>query len=138
MIIRIPTPEQILSCWDEVSPFIQKAVDESNGELTIEDIKEKVARKEIIIATVFDNAQLAAAVSFELITFPSGKRTLHIQCAGGGDMSDWFEDMDKIANELAKKHDCSDIYIIGRKGWERQLKGLNYKHAHTIISREVY
>ncbi|QVJ07749.1 hypothetical protein S1R3Y_000041 [Vibrio phage vB_ValP_VA-RY-3] len=138
MIIRIPTPEQIISCWDEVLPFIQKAVDESNGELSADEVKRRVELKEVIIATIFDNGGLIAAISFELITFPSGKKVLNIQGAGGSDMADWFEDIDKLANELAKKHDCTDVYIIGRKGWERQLKDLNYKHVHTVIGREVY
>lgn len=135
--IAIPTTDMIEACWGDIEPFIIKAVDESNGELDIASIKEKIRCKELLLATIFKERKLIAAVSFEVNEFESGMRALHINLAGGDDMDLWYEDIDKLANDLAKMQNCTQIYIVGRKGWERQLKHLSYKHVHTIISREV-
>lgn len=135
--LAIPTTELLEGCWDEIEPFIIKAIDESNGELDIVTVREMVRRKELLIVTVFNDRKLIAVVSFEQTTFESGKRALHINLAGGDHMDLWYDDIDSLANDMAKQYDCSEIYIVGRKGWEKQMKKLGYKHVHTIISREV-
>lgn len=135
--IAIPTPEIIFECWDLIKPYLIQAIDESNGELDIDVIKKRIESKEVLLATVFDDSKLIAVCSFEMTTFESGKKVVHIQCAGGDDMDKWFEQIDNIATELAKTQDCLEVYIVGRKGWERQMKHLGYKHVHTIISKEV-
>lgn len=135
--IAIPSHELIERCWGEIEPFIQRAIDESNGEIDMDAIRKKLGDKELLIATIFNDKKLVAAVSFEVTNFESGKRVLHINLAGGDDMHLWYSDVDELANQLAIKQGCSEVYIIGRKGWERQLKSTGYKHVHTIISREV-
>lgn len=137
--IAMPNYLDVIRCWHEIEPFIQKAVDESNGELTTDSIKEKVANKEVIVLTIYDLsiAKLIAVTTFDMVTFESGIRVLNIQCAGGERVDEWFAEVDAIANCVAKRHDCSKIYVIGRNGWARKLKPIGYAPVHTVISREV-
>lgn len=135
--ISLPNKDVVVSFWNEIEPFINKAVEESNGELTSSGILDKVKSGEILIATVFDGTKLVAAVSFDMYYFESGKKVLNIQCAGGEQVDGWFEQIEEIANELAKKNGCSSIYIIGRKGWLKKMSHLGYKHIHTVIAKEV-
>lgn len=135
--IAIPTVDILYRAWDEIEPFMQKAIDESNAELNLDAIKRKIDDRELLVATIFKDKDLIAAVSFEVTVFESGKRVLHINLAGGEHMDLWYADIDELATQLAKKQNCSEVYIVGRKGWERQLKHRGYKHVHTIISREV-
>ena len=136
--VAMPCPDDLILHWDEIEPFVSAAVDESNGELTIESVKSKVEAGEIAIATVFSDDTLVAAISFDIVEFDSGLRAINIQCAGGTMMDQWFEEVEAIANCLAKSHNCSKIYIIGRQGWARQMKGLGYKKVHTVIAKEVH
>lgn len=135
--IAIPKPSMLLECWSAVSPYIKMAIDESHGELSMDAIIEGIEKGEILIATVFDDTKLIAVCSYQQFTFDSGKRVIQILGAGGSEVDSWFEQIDGIANELAKAYNCTEIYINGRKGWERKMKHLGYTHAHTIISREV-
>lgn len=135
--LAIPTTDMIEQYWHEIEPFIIKAIDESNGELDIPSIKEKIRCKELLISTIFKDKELIAAVSFEVTDFESGKKVLHINLASGDYMDLWYKDIDSLADQLAKMQGCSEVYIVGRKGWEKQMKHLGYKHTHTIISREV-
>lgn len=136
--VAMPHPNDLIVHWGEIEPFVSAAVDKSHGELTIDSVKAKVETGEIAIATVFNDDDLVAAISFDIIEFDSGLRAINIQCAGGELMSEWFEQVEAIANCLAKKHNCNKIYIIGRQGWARQMKSLGYEILHTVIAKEVY
>lgn len=136
--VAMPCPNDLIAHWDEIEPFVSAAVDESNGELTAESVKARVEIGEIAIATVFSDDTLVAAISFDIVEFDSGLRVINIQCAGGTMMHQWFEQVEAIANNLAKHHNCTKIYIIGRQGWARQMKGLGYSTIHTVISKEVH
>lgn len=135
--IALPHPDDIIHHWDEIEPFVQLAVNESNGELTTGIIKGKIELRELALATVYDEDELIAVVSFDIIDFDSGLKVLNIQCAGGSQLHDWMERIDSIANDLAKQHDCTKVYVIGRAGWTRKLKHIGYSIAHTVLSREV-
>ena len=41
----------------------------------------------------------------------------------------WFERIDEVANAIAKARDCSEVYIVGRAGWQRKLKQLGFRLA---------
>lgn len=135
--IAAPSIDQINACWDELSSLLQKAIDYSNGELDIDSVKERILSGEIMVVVVFKDGNLIAAVTFEQIEFQTCKRVLNIQLAGGTDIELWFHDVEKIANGLAERYHCSDVYIIGRKGWVRKMKSLGYSEVHTILHKEV-
>lgn len=135
--IALPHPDDLLLHWEEIAPYIQKACDESNGELTTNVVKCKLEQRKLVLAVVYDDDKLVAVVSYDIIDFESGMRVLNIQAAGGELMDEWFEQVEAIANSLAKEHDCQQIYIIGRVGWARKMKGLGYKTIHAVIAKEV-
>lgn len=135
--IALPPPEIVLQHWDDVAPFLQRAVDYSNGELSVDILKQRVAERDVVVATVFDDGKLISVISFDTLNFETGMKALNIQCAGGERIDEWYEDIEKIANELAKKNGCSHVYIIGREGWMRKMKHLGYKTVHTVIAKEV-
>lgn len=136
--IAIPNIDIIAKCWGEIEPFLQLAINESNGELNLEGIIKSIESKDLLLAVVFDDdGSIMAVCAFEIRVFQSGKKVVHIMSAGGHGVDDWFEQIEQIAVDLAKNQGCSEVYIIGRKGWERKMKHLGYSHAHTILCKEV-
>lgn len=138
--ISFPEPAKVLDCWAEIEPFVQLAIDHSNGELSMQRIKNNLGNKEIALGVIIDTdiEKIIAVVTFDMITFDSGLKVLTIQCAGGERMDDWIDQVDALSISMARRHDCDKIYIIGRKGWERKLRDIGYKHAHTTLTKEVY
>lgn len=130
-------PFQLDAMWDMFAPFLQMAIDESHGELTLGGIRHKVMNKTLLLVGVIQDDELIAAVTYEQRTLETGKRIVFIHTAGGDSGMEWIEKAEALAVELAKSHDCSGVYIIGRKGWERRLKHLGYGHINTIIGKEV-
>ena len=135
--IQFPQPALAIQHWDELYAFLKLAVDHSNGELDEASVKNQVEDGDLLVAAVYDDQTLVAVVAFELLLFTTGKRALNIQLAGGASLGAWFERMDEVANALANARDCSEVYIVGRAGWQRKLKHMGYKVAHTVLHKEV-
>ena len=135
--IQFPPPELAIQHWDELYHFLGKAVDQSNGELDEVSVKNQVEDGDLLAAAVYDDQKLVAVVAFELLMFTTGKRVMNIQLAGGDSLDDWFERMDEVAQALAKARECSEVYIVGRAGWQRKLKQLGYQTVHTVLRKEV-
>lgn len=123
--------------WVTVGPLLSKAVDHSNGELSIDQLKDLITSGEMALATIIEDGVTIAAVTFEQREFKSGKRILHVATAGGESASKWIDEVDDLCEALAKKYNCQEVYIIGRQGWARTLKHLDYCLVHTVISRKV-
>ena len=68
----------------------------------------------------------------EVVDYPK-KAVCRIWLAGG-EMNELIE-AEKSIVEWAKSHGCSGMEIIGRKGWERQLK--DYNAASTVLIKEI-
>ena len=68
----------------------------------------------------------------EVVDYPK-KSVCRIWLAGGN-MDELVEAEKKIV-PWAKSHGCSGMEIIGRKGWERQLK--DYNAASTVLIKEI-
>lgn len=140
IIYCFPTGDQIAQHWGEISPFVDMAVQQSNGELNLEHILAQIIDGFIKVITVFDSddgGRLIAVITIEKTTFPSGKRIMNIQCAGGSDLDIWFHEVDEIISEIARREECTALYITGRAGWVRKLKGIGYKPIHTVICKEI-
>lgn len=135
--IACPSLEQINACWDEISPLIQRACDHSNGELSTDVILRCINEGSLMLVVVYEDKKLTAAVTFEQTNFETGKRVMNIQVAAGDNVDAWFHQIEQLAESLAKRYQCDDIYIIGRKGWAKKMKHLGYSEVHTILHREV-
>ena len=68
----------------------------------------------------------------EIVDYP--KRAVCRIWLAGGDMDELVE-AEKSIVEWAKSHGCDGMEIIGRKGWERQLK--DYTAASTVLIKEI-
>ena len=68
----------------------------------------------------------------EIVDYP--KRAVCRIWLAGGEMDELIE-AEKSIVEWAKSHGCDGMEIIGRKGWERQLK--DYKPASTVLIKEI-
>lgn len=68
----------------------------------------------------------------EIVDYP--KRAVCRIWLAGGEMDELIEAEKSIA-EWARSHGCDGMEIIGRKGWERQLK--DYKPASTVLIKEI-
>lgn len=135
--VELIHPDLALKHWGEIYPLLDLAVAESNGEISEDSLKEAINLGHALVVAVYDDLELLAAIALEVITFSTGKKVLNIQLAGGTGMDLWYHQVDECCRLIAKSRDCQEIYIVGRKGWQRQLKQIGYQPIHTILKKEV-
>jgi hypothetical protein len=105
-------------------PYLEEAV-KMNGWITMDMVKELVTTGHMKL-WARNNAVAATAEEDKL-----GKKILTIVLAGGN-----LEELKDIESEIERYaivNGFSEIYINGRKGWERALQG--YK-THMVIMRK--
>lgn len=135
-IIRIPE-NRIPEIFNTVAPFIQRALNESNGELTLQHVYIDLinARKQLWVISDENYKTHAVAVT-EIVQYPA-KRIARIIFLGGEGLERWSKLLSDTVIEHAREYGATCVEVIGRKGWDRFLKGMGYKTKYYHLVREV-
>jgi hypothetical protein len=65
-------------------------------------------------------------------------RTLELFWASGEGMPDQAAPtLEAVLDEFAVRQGCTEIQVIGRRGWEKILKKWGFRHMATVWSRPV-
>ena len=136
-VVSAVKKELVHIVWPLVEEYLQRAVDHSNGEMSIEDVYMRMVKGSMLLVTISVKSDIVAAIAIEQRDFPSGKRVMNLTLLGGSDLVDWMDQFSEIADKLAKDYKCEEIYIVGRQGWVRSLRRLGFEPVHTVVSRKV-
>lgn len=124
--------------WDKIYPLLQKPVDVSSGEVTMESIKARIRSGDVLLILVSREELLVAVVTVEIRTFESGLRTLQLPLIGGSEMNEWFDKMLDTVKAIARDKGCQEIRGMSvRKGWMRILEKHGFKEISTVLCLSV-
>ena len=137
MIISAISVKLLPIVWPQIEPMLSKAVAHSNGEICISDIYERSISGDMLILTASSDDEILVALAIEKREFATGKAVLNVTLAGGERLKEWMEEIDKSLVQLAKDYNCSELYIVGRNGWDRALKHIGYGRVHTVVSKKI-
>tara|TARA_R110000824_G_scaffold123440_1_gene281280 strand:- start:202 stop:591 length:390 start_codon:yes stop_codon:yes gene_type:complete len=115
--------------WQRSKPFLADALGPS-GSHSVEDVLEEVKEG----SAVFYPVKNGAAV-FKLGEYPQ-KRVLVIWLYGG-EMASNIEGVLEAAEFHARELDCTELMIVGRRGWERVLKPHGFVHQGVVLTKDV-
>lgn len=121
--------------WQEVEPFINKALEYNHGEFTTEDIYGWLKNQKMQLWVVHENGIQAAAVT-EVVIYPR-KKIVRILALAGNGFDEWSDDLQALFEFWGKKLDADGIEIIGRRGWIKKLEKYGYSEAHTVLKKEL-
>lgn len=123
--------------WPVVVPFLQRAVDYSDGTTTLKETVADIAAKRKQLWVIIDDEKQpkAAAVSM-LQKFESGLVLATIILLGGesGNLSDILELRSEF-EAWAKIEGCNRVKIYLRKGWVRKLP--EYKLTAFVMTKDL-
>ena len=129
MIIQVP-PEDLHIIWNQVEPKIIKALDDC---YTAKDILDGLIQKRFHLFISWKN-EVESAVITEIAQYPQ-KKICRYFLAGGNNMDNWLEPIQKEIEKFAKLNECQSIEVAGRKGWARKLKG--YEQKVYLFNKEL-
>ncbi len=134
-IIAVPVP-MLEEYWDDIKADIISALEYCNNEMNIDHAKELIEEGELLPLVVYDDNKIVGTITIEIVDKPL-KRIVNIVTTAGIDFDQWFIEGLKTIELLAKEHGADEVYLHGRKGWERKLKEYNYKHIYTVLGKVI-
>lgn len=108
---------------------IETALCYGDNSHTFDDVVLRLVRGELDIFE-FENSLIIA----EVCDAPQ-HRTFHLYI-GCGDLNEILSKEDFMLRE-ARIRGCKYISIAGRRGWEKPLKDMGWRHTLSILSKEV-
>jgi hypothetical protein len=130
-------PDMVDMLWPLVSPMIEMAIEHSNNELSLKQIKNAIIDEQMLLLVVYEAELIVATLTLERRDFDTGKSVINITTAGGADLHIWMDKVLLIIDELAREQGCDEVYIVGRAGWARALKTRGFRTLHTTVGRKV-
>lgn len=128
--LKCYTSEQVPYVWDEVAPFIQKALDRGSN-YTLDDIESGLLNKEMQL-WVWQPDNIEAALVTTILN-KKGVRFCLFLALGGNFLDDWIQYL-HIVEDWARDNGCDEMRIYGRIGWARHI---GYDIEYTKMSKEL-
>ena len=123
--------------WEYIKGDISKALAYCNNEMDIDDVYNMIEEGTVLPLMIEKDGKLLSVVTLEIMQKPL-KKIIGIMTAGGNELDLWLEDILKVVENLARDQQADSIYINGRKGWLKKLDKYEYKHAYTVLTKEVH
>ena len=122
VVTRVPS-EDVEFIWSQIKPLLEKALDET---YTIDDIYKGLIEDRMQLFISWNDERVESAVVTEIAQYPQSK-VLRYFLAGGVNLENWLERIQKVIEKFAKKENCTHLEVAGRKGWVRKLQGFRVK-----------
>jgi|TARA_R110000796_G_scaffold2884_1_gene11147 hypothetical protein len=86
------------------------------------------------VCQIPDTKEITSVLVTEFIHYPQvcNLRVVFLS----GDDEDWAYGI-KVFEDFARINDCSEVEILGRKGWERVLRDQGFKLNHITLSKRI-
>ena len=130
VVTRVPS-EDVEFIWSQIKPLLKKALDET---YTIDDIYKGLIEDRMQLFISWNDDRVESAVVTEIAQYPQSK-VLRYFLAGGVNLENWLERIQKVIEKFAKKENCTHLEVAGRKGWVRKLKGFRVKAY--LLNKEI-
>lgn len=112
--------------WDKIA----KALPWAGGTWNLLGLRVRALNGELDVIEFGESVLVA-----EVVEYSTGL-VAYRAIAGSGTWND-LDGMMKGLLEGAERRGASRIEIFGRRGWERKLQGVGFKHLFTVMVKEV-
>ena len=119
--------------WPTIEHMLTRVADEK---VTVSDIYQFVMDGTwmLWVCQIPDTKEITSVLVTEFIHYPqvTNLRVVFLS----GDDEDWAYGI-KVFEDFARINDCSEVEILGRKGWERVLRDQGFKLNHITLSKRI-
>lgn len=129
-------PQQVCNYSEIAIPFIKLALEQTEGETSLDSILSDIANHKRQLWIVKDHDKYIAAVVTMIYTTETGIKIGEITMAGGQDHAKWNHFIPSV-EKWFKEMGCDIVQIIGRAGWERLYKESGFIKKYTILRRKI-
>lgn len=137
MIVTLVPFEHIDRVWDGVKPWLEPAVQVTNGRFTTWDVYTLLQQQRLHLWIALDDDNVIHGIEVtQIIDYPS-KRVLASLFTGGQRLRDWREPMMDILIRWARDNQCEAIEGHGRSGWIKMLEPYGVRAGLVHFEKEI-
>lgn len=122
--------------WHYAEPYIKRALDHANGELTVADFRALCVDRAIQLWLISRGNRVIGAVTTEIINYPHRKHCRVITLSGS-DFQAWVELADSTLSAWAREQGCQALESYVRKGLVPKMMPYGYRHKHSILVKDL-
>jgi len=124
--ISLVPPEHVPAAWESVEPFMERAVEMTNGRYAIEDIYDALMHRNHNLWIVFTGNRVLGSMVTAIRQYPR-KTYLELSFIGGDEGMEWKDQMLDILQRWAYDNNCNGIESCARLGWAKIFKDDGYR-----------
>ena len=130
--------DQAADVWDELVPFVRKALAfDIYSTITLDEIEKQVAGGYARVLICADGERLLAANVVQLFKNAMGERVLHVLATAGDEAHRWLAELIDALNDLAALEGAIAVTMSGRPGWARKLRPYGFRTDNVQMRRPV-
>jgi len=138
MNINILPPEQVLTYWPTICPFLEEALSYGQNESSLVDYIKKIINETAQCWVVTDENKFIIGAGLTQLIHYAQYKTLHIVAFSGSN----FEEQSKVfptVENFARQMGCKAIEQWGRPGWAKQLPKYvpGFKQAYVVMKKDL-
>ena len=139
--VEVIHPIMLDEVWDQCEPHLQRVVDRSHGELTLDSIKSKVITSNCILFAIYKGDKIIAVNTAETRVMESGLKALFIPITCGEHLDEWMVPFLDVAKSIAKRFGCTELRGLSvrtvKDAWTRKLESQGWEALHTVIKCNI-
>ena len=139
-LVHIPITK-VDEVWSLVKDNIQEALTYSGNQTDIDFVYKTIKANNFQLWIVWDESkktiqeQYNGVVITEIIQRQL-KRSCHIYIMTGKNRQQW-QHLIKVIEDFAAQHECDNMELICRPGWQRILQNYNYVRTHIVTDKAI-
>ncbi len=130
--LALVRPEGVSDAWPNLVWFVGEACEASNGRYRPEHIKEWAETGAWQLWPVIENEEILSLTATELITYPTGLKTIAFRFCVGTDRERWQHYIENIL-EWGRLQGCTWKEGVTRIGWRRIPIFKTWMHTHDFM-----
>lgn len=117
--------------WPFLGPHVDRARRENHAPVALEQIKAKIAVRDMQLWGLRRGAQTVGAVVTEIYG-----ETCAVPYVAGVGMAEWL-DLISVIEQWARENGCTRLEGNGRDGWARALKRYGWRVVSTTVAKDL-
>lgn len=125
--------EHVEEFWPQASVLLQKALDKSQGDYALNDVKKELLERDMQLWIWIEGHTLISCCVTKIVNYPQ-RLICQIPLIAGTKMRLWLQCEDVIS-AWAKEQGCTQLEGFSRDGWLKVL--CHWRKAWTTIRRDL-
>ena len=132
-----PVPARLVpEIWPAILPLIDKGVDASRGDRIAEDYFAVCANGQAQLWLIGRERAVIGILIAEVVVYPR-RRVALVDLLAGEDLMAWLPQINAEVERWGIERGCTAVQAGGRKGFERQSRGLGYRPIGVVVEKDL-